>query len=510
MTMPPRRSFVLLTVIVVLGAALISIAALLRFAGAESALARSHVDRTSSRAMVSSAIAVLLSELDSQRARILEGNGVRLESQYELFHDHATIAVLRLLPPTPSDSLLMPLGGLLDINTVSQDDLVASGLFDQTQAIAILSARDAKPNKRFQTLEELLTIRIEDGIAAIDPELFYGPLVDFEPSRDAGLVERDRGDRVLEALGVRGPTTIGEVFTVYSFEPALQQSGKLRINLNRPWSEELGARLDERFGQGTGEGVGRIMKQVQFTSDEVLVKVLRQFNVGHAQWAELLDVLSSEDDWHEGRVDLNQAPIEVLMGVGIDEDTAEAIVQARSGLKPDERVTRTWPLARSLLDEDQFESLVGRLSTRTWIWGLRIVVGVVSIEDPEAPLENPITIDLVVDLAAPRARLAAIRDISALETGVRLLEERLIEDAESAERALRRRTSGEGEPETESFFDDESFFDNESFFDSGSLFDENESESFEAENAEEENNENESQARTPRQTSRGPHGRWSP
>ena len=67
------------------------------------------------------------------------------------------------------------------------------------------------------------------------------------------------------------------------------------------------------------------------------------------------------------------------------------------------------------------------ISTRCWIWKTRIAAGLVSVEDPDGPIRSPIILDLVVDLAAPVPRVAALRDISGLEVGVRLLQSRFTE-----------------------------------------------------------------------------------
>src|SRR5690606_27163315 len=99
-----------------------------------------------------------------------------------------------------------------------------------------------------QSVDELLRV------TGVTPEALYGPLDSLTPLDDASAREDELatriGDRLELALGgeARG---LADVLTVFSFEPALQRSGVLRINLNVPWSEELAARLDDRFGEGT-------------------------------------------------------------------------------------------------------------------------------------------------------------------------------------------------------------------------------------------------------------------
>ena len=518
----PRRSFVLLAVLVVIGGAILVATMLVQFAGAESAIASSSADRARSRGLALSAIEAILVELDGQRRQILEGRSIELEGQYVLYESDFEAGVVRLLPPGPGRDLLLPVGGLLDVNRATAAELVGTGIIEPAVADAIIASRSGRPDKRFRTLEDLLEVKMPDGTAAVSPELLMGSLDDFEPSKDILAIEEDRGERALEALDIRGDITLREVLTVYSFEPALQQDGVLRINLNVPYSEELGRRMDDRFGEGTGDGLRRIMERVEFDQDGRIVDVLRLFNAEPEDWTDVLDALTSDDHWHEGRIDLNTAPAEVLQSLeGIDPGIADSIVRERDSLSSEERATRVWPVLRELIEEDAFGALAGRITTRCWIWQVRLAAGTVSTEDLEGPIQSPVVLDLVVDLAAPIPRMAALRDISGLELGARLLGDRTgsfesREESGLADASDEESGSGSFLNDIDAFLDQPGFMDEfDSAFDDSSVFDEGFESAFDPGEEDLEGTE-EDAARSNGPSGSGgspgnrPRGRWSP
>lgn len=456
-----RRSFVLLAVLLVMGAAILVVTMLVHFAGAEAAVATASSERARARALAFSGVQIVLSELDLERDRILDGRPVLIDSQYVIHESETELGVVRLIPPGSGGDLLQPVGGLLDLNLASAEQLVTTGLFDELSADAIVSARNGRPDRRFRTLEDLLEVTGPDGGVVVTPEQLLGDLEEFTPSRDVLSTELDRGERALEAIGGRSELTIRDVLTVHSFEPALQRSGVLRINLNVPYSEELGERLDDRFGEGASRGFEQIMKRVSFDDEKRIVDVLMALRRPADEWGRALDSLTSDERWHVGRIDINTAPAEVIRTLdGVDADLADAIVRERDSLTSDERATRTWPFVRELMEGEDFGVIAGRISTRCWVWKTRIAAGLVSVDDPDGPIRSPVILDLVIDLAAPVPRIAALRDISGLEVGVRLLQTRL-DDPDPPGGA-----TGSADTEAAPFFefmaegeDDDAFFD---------------------------------------------------
>lgn len=468
------RAFILLAVLIVIGGAVLVATMLVRFAGAESAVASSSAAHAQNQALAFSGIQVVMYELDQERASILEGNTPQVERQYVVYETELELGIVRLVSVAPDGDIISGVGGLLDINRADVEQLVATGLLDTASAEAVVSERARRPDQRFRHIEELLEAKLVDGSAAVLPEELYGPLESIEPLRDAQVLEEDRAERALNALGVPESVHLQDVLTVYSFEPALQRSGVMRINLNVSWSEELARRMDERFGEGTGENMKTIMDNVQFDDDSRIVDVLRFFNVEPERWIDVMDGCTTDTLWHEGRIDLNTAPQEALQSLpGVDEVTAKALVDERTSLSNDERATRVWPVLREIVTPEAFSDLAGRVTTRCWLWQVRLAAGTVDADSPEGPIQNPILYDVVIDLSAPVARIASIRDITGLDLGVRLLEQQYeLLDQESRSQVREENDASEDVaaeslfPVIDSPFDEGSFFeDRESVFD---------------------------------------------
>jgi hypothetical protein len=211
------------------------------------------------------------------------------------------------------------------------------------------------------------------------------------------------------------PRGLGDVVTVYSFEPALQRNGKLRINLNVPWSEELGERVADRFGSDAAQTLQRIMESgTTFDTDAKVFEVLRFFQVPVEDWPQIVDTFTTEEgDFHFGRLDINTAPYEALAALpGLEPEHADEIVQARDELDADERATIAWPAVQGIVEPEAYDLLAGRITTRCWTWRLRLAAGEVDAEDPEAELAAPVVYEVVIDLSAPRPRVAYLRDVT--------------------------------------------------------------------------------------------------
>ncbi len=102
--------------------------------------------------------------------------------------------------------------------------------------------------------------------------------------------------------------------------------------------------------------------------------------------------------------------------------SAAALVDARDSLGSSALADITWPRDQNLIKPSTMYGLYGRITNRTWLWKLRFAAGTVPSEDTDSALENPVMVELVVDLSGPRPRLASLRDIGGLELAARLLE----------------------------------------------------------------------------------------
>ena len=229
----PRRGLVIIAVLVIVGAALLVVTGLLFLIQADVAGAAGARDAAQSRALVRSGLLVIQQELDGQRDRILDGELPELPEEFLLYEAPGDRrGVVRLLPVTPDGRRLGPEAARLDLNTVDAAALGATGLIAPELAGRVIAYRDARGGA-IQSVAELLEV---DGMTA---EVLYGPL--------DGI--RVLGDGEVEDFGEEAtPRGLADVVTVYGFEPALQRSGRLRINFNVEWSDDLERRVAERFG----------------------------------------------------------------------------------------------------------------------------------------------------------------------------------------------------------------------------------------------------------------------
>ncbi len=407
-----RRSFVLVAVLVITASALLVATSLLFIIDANLAGSAFNRDRTQMRLLAWSGVQAVASRLDEQRDRILGGALPELDAEFVIYERDGVVGMVRLLPVTPDDELLAPQAARLDLNHADAAALVATGLVEEADARAIITHRDAALGGTFQSVAELL------GVPGLDIETVYGPVAEIAAAGD----ERDLGERVAHRLAGAAPRGLADVVTVYGVEPAIQGSGVKRINLNTPWSEELGARVDRRFGPGAGAALRQIMDGgTSFRTEASIFQVLRFFGVDAQEWPQYADTLTAEaGDYHYGRLDINTAPVETLLTLpGIGEEEAAQIVRTRDGLSSEDRATIVWPLLREIVPAEAYDGLAGRITTRSWTYRVRIAASevVAGREEESGPgATSPMVVEAVIDLCDPKPRIAYLREISHLRT----------------------------------------------------------------------------------------------
>jgi DNA uptake protein ComE-like DNA-binding protein len=398
----------LIAVLLVMGGTVLIATSLLFVAQAEMAGNARSADTVRSRALAWSGVQAVIVRLNEQRDVILEGSVPSLDEQFVIYETETRLGVARLLSVGPDGERLVPEAGKLDLNSADADILADTGMVDDALAEAIIDHRDEKLGRPFQSVGELL------GIEGLSVETLYGPLEDIA----AGDEPAAFGDRIPAAAETGAPETLrglGDVATVYSFEPALQRNGRLRINLNTPWSEELGERVSDRFGSEAAQTLQRIMESgTTFDTEAKVFEVLRFFQVPVDDWPDIADAFTTEEgDFHFGRLDINTAPYEALVALpGLEPEQAQEIVKVRDDLEPDERDTIAWPAVQGIVEQEAYDLLAGRITTRSWTWRLRLAAGEVDAQDPEAQLIDPVLYEVVIDLSAPRPRVAYMRDIT--------------------------------------------------------------------------------------------------
>ncbi len=411
-----RRAFVLIAVLVVVASALLVATSLLFVAQAEAAGAAGTARAVQSRALAWSGVQALMSTLNDQRDRILNGEMPQVSAEYTIYETETRLGVVRLLPISPGRERLVPEAGGLDLNHVDADMLGDTGLLDAVSAQAVVSFRENDPGRGFGSVAELL------NVPGLTPETVYGPIDELTVQDDA-FASRVLTERASTLYGHESPRGLADVVTVYGFEPALQQNGKRRINLNVPWSDELGRRLDQRFGAGSSEILRRIVEGgTTFENDAKIFGVLRFFDMNPSDWPQIIDALTTDPgEYHFGRLDINTASYEALVALpGIDAEQAAALVRVRESLSAEERATVAWPAIRGIVEPEAYDQLAGRITTRSWTYRVRVEAGEVDADDREGALINPVIYEAVIDLSAPKPRVAYLRDITMLQTAARV------------------------------------------------------------------------------------------
>ena len=381
MTAPHRtenRGFTLIAVLVLMGSALLVGTSLLFMAQAEMAGSAGAAGAAQSRALAWSGVQAVMSDLNDQRQRILDGERPTVSDEYVIYEQDARLGVVRLVSLGHDAARLVPEAGKLDLNIVDAMMLADTELVEPELAEAVIDFRDRDLGGSFQSVAQLL------GVPGITPELIYGPIDEIR------VMDEAMGESIEDLSSIGSPDNasrgLADVVTVYSFEPALQRNGRLRINLNTEWSEELGRRVEERFGRDVRDVLRRIMVEEgrTFDSEAELFEVLRFFNVEPDGWPEIVDTFTAESgEFHFGRVDINSAPYEALVALpGLGPDEAAAIVQMRESLSPDERATIAWPAIAQIVPPEAYDELAGRITTRCWTYRLRLAAGEVDPDEP--------------------------------------------------------------------------------------------------------------------------------
>jgi DNA uptake protein ComE-like DNA-binding protein len=419
---PNRRSFVLVAVLVIAGSAILIATGLLFSAQTQAMASSVSADTASSRALAWSGVQAVMSVLNDQRDRLLQGQLPQIERQYVIYEGPQRLGIVRLLPfHAESDQVLVPEAGKLDVNSADADALVRTGLIDPSTAAAIVAHRDQALRRPYQSVIELLDVPGQ----LITPEMVYGPIERVglhDASADGMRSESSSGPRGAR-LSTAPVLGLADILTVFSVEPALQQNGKLRINLNVPWSDELGARIEDRFGIESAKLVKQIYESgTTFESDAKIFQALRFFKTPPEDWPPIVDAFTTEaGEFHFGRLDINTAPYAALLALpGLTPEQASQIVSLREELSDAERASIAWLATAQVVPAEAYDALAGKITTRCWTYRVRIAAGEVDAERPDGPMFSRVVYEAVIDLSAPRPRIAYLREITVLEDTARL------------------------------------------------------------------------------------------
>lgn len=412
----PRRALVMIAVMVVAGSALFIATSLLFIVQGEVAGAANTRDSAQARLLAWSGAQALMSMLDEQREAILEGRTPRVDAEFVLYEVPGEMGVVRLLPVGPNDELLVSESSRADLNLLDAAALARTGLVDAPMAEAIIALR-GRLGRPFQSVAEVLQA------PDLTPDEVYGPVEEMrvQSSFVGGLLGRYAGaGAVLGDAPARG---LADAVTVFSFEPMVNRAGEPRIRLTGDAEdfsvEELIAqwgRTTERFDQSI-ESFARANanRRRPMRRDR---DILRDYGTADVNLDTLLDLFIIQPaDWRRGKMDINTAPLEALLTLpNLTPEQADEIMLRREDLPPDERWSPVWILREGIVDAQTFTELFDRITTRSWVYRVRMMSGILDPDDEDEHLRNAVVWEMVIDLSGARPRIAYLRDISMLET----------------------------------------------------------------------------------------------
>lgn len=325
-----------------------------------------------------------------------------------------------------------------------------------------------------ETIEELLLVR------GVTPQLLFGIDSNRNGMADAHEVT-NANNGLLSAPGMAGPSATSSTdsagfdrgwaayLTVYSSERNSRADGTPRIWLNNTDLTQLQEELTEvfseewtnfilayrLFGPYTGNGQGEsaagielnLSSQPKATFSQVLDLIGKKVQVNQngrqtilqspfedaplamgVYLPELMEnCTANQDESIPGRININQAPRELLMGIpGMNEDIVDELISRRTAEVSSDNPNRaheTWLLAEAIVTIDEMRTLTPFINAGGDVFRAQ-VVGYFQGGGPSARAE------VIFDATGPAPRLLLWRDMShlgrgyALETlGVELIEQ---------------------------------------------------------------------------------------
>lgn len=363
-------------------------------------------------ALARSGMAGLMAELDAERDTILAGGLPHFTDRWALYSTGTERGELVILPWESSgndfeaagDRLVVSESAKLDVNAADAEQLTrlfeAAGVSGEASQLAssVVAARDRLATGRFLSLGDIV------ALGALPADVMWG----IGDAAD----ESSRPQR----------KPLSDLLTVHGYEPVLQETGKYKININAAWDDRMGRRIARRFGQELADLVQQVKQNEDFSITETQ---LAQFLAGSDNppddWDQYIDAFTDSDaTTYHGRVDLNRVSSEVLYAVtGFDEDTVSAILAARSELSARQQAGTAWLAELGIVEPGAWAQVTTKLTPRTFAWRARILARILrGGRDDGQPttVEAERLYEVVIDLSAPRPRLAYVRDITMKQT----------------------------------------------------------------------------------------------
>jgi DNA uptake protein ComE-like DNA-binding protein len=433
-----RRGFVLLAVLILVGAAVLAATGVVFLVRGEVAGSGNAAESTRLRAAGWSAVQAVAARLGSERARILAGESPRLERKFFLWEAAGENATATLLPVGPSGELVVAEGAKIPLATATVESLVATGVVDDALAARVIAARDAAGP--VLDVDALLLVR---GPSALRVAELYGPVEEMTLDLDADA--RIRSGEALAALlgGGIEPRGLADLLTVHGADPPLTADGSPRLVIGE-WTAEQRRAVDAALGAGSAT---LLAGAVEESAESPPSDARSAWNAWRArypdprEWAAFLDRIDLRPAGSDERIDVIRASAAALRAVpGIDDERAARIVRERDALSAEDRRTAAWLAQRGILEPDAFAAVAERLTTRSLSWRFRVAAriyperrfGSASAPEEDQPVRVAVY-EAIVDLSEPEPRIAYLREIAALEVAAMLLAS--LDDEDEVERA---------------------------------------------------------------------------
>ena len=271
-------------------------------------------------------------------------------------------------------------------------------------------------NGPLDTIDELLLVR------GFTPALLYGEDANMnwhlDPNeQDGERFPPDNGDSRLD-LGLR------QYVTVASYDPNEDNDGVPRTRLlsrDDPLpGVELPAALTNyiaalRARPPRWTHVAELLEAKMKVKDSRGRDVELRSGVGKAELPLVLDLFTcSKASRFDGLININTASLRVLQTVpGIDEPLAEAILSTRHSISPERRATIAWLYQEGVVDAAHFKRIAPFLTARSSQYSFHVV-------GYGLPSGRYRVLDVVIDLAGGKPRIAYLREVTRLGLPFRL------------------------------------------------------------------------------------------
>jgi hypothetical protein len=414
-----RRGVVLLAVLVLVGCAVFVVTGIVFLVRGEVAGAKNSVDGAQLRAATWSAVQAYASRFASQRDRLLRGDAPIVEPSIVLWEANDETAHAALLPVSPDGARLVGEASRVELRTASELALTSTGAVAEDVAAAVIAARDGAGGASIQP-ESLLGA----GGGAVTIEALYGPIDEITLARDDD--EAVRSGEALERLlaGSVQPRGLADLLTGFAEEPPLRANGEPKLHVAGEWTDERRGAIEVALGSGAAALLEGVTKE---TANPTLGNLFAAWRGKHPEpkdWRTFLDAMAADDrPVIVGRLDIMRAMPSALRSLpGIDDERAVRITREREALSEEERGTAAWLVTRGILTADEFAAIVDRVTTRSFLWRVRIHVWLAPPSDDAISEDRRFAVvDAVIDLSDRVPRVAWMRDVSSLEAAVAIL-----------------------------------------------------------------------------------------